>query len=143
MKTQFVLPSVQSYWRYSAAGFSAVAGIIHAYFMSEHFEAWVGYGGFFLVATVCQLLLSHILAATRPVRREVLWAGILGNAAIIALWIVTRTLGIPLGPEAGMVEEIGALDRTSKIAELVVIVCLAVLLREKTELGAHSRLSNS
>jgi hypothetical protein len=35
MKTQFVLPSVQSYWRYSAAGFSAVAGIIHAYFMSE------------------------------------------------------------------------------------------------------------
>ncbi|HMN62120.1 MAG TPA: hypothetical protein PJ988_17250, partial [Anaerolinea sp.] len=93
--------------------------------------------------TVCQLLLSHILAATRPVRREVLWAGILGNAAIIALWIVTRTLGIPLGPEAGMVEEIGALDLTSKIAELVVIVCLAVLLREKTELGAHSRLSNS
>jgi hypothetical protein len=81
-----------------------------------------------LVATICQLLLSHILVAARPVRREVLWAGILGNAAIIVLWMVTRTLGIPLGPEAGMIEEIGVLDLTSKIAELAVIICLAVLL---------------
>ena len=131
MKTQFVFQLASSRWLlYAAAGFSAVAGIIHAYFMPEHFEAWIGYGVFFLVATVGQVLLALVLLADLPPRRVVLWAGILGNAAIIALWVITRTLGVPMGPMVGEIEAVGVLDLTSKIAELAVIVCLAVLLRE-------------
>ena len=36
------LLSLGRLWQYAAAAFSAVAGVIHAYFMPEHFEAWVG-----------------------------------------------------------------------------------------------------
>lgn len=98
---------------------------------------------FFLVVTVCQVLLSLILLGFRPVPRVVLWAGILGNAAIIAMWIVARTIGLPYGPMIGEVEEIGVLDLTSKIAELGVIICLAVLLRPKTEVSANRTPLNS
>lgn len=134
MKTQSVFLSVfqsgYNRWLFTAAFFSSVAGIIHAYYMPEHFEMWVGYGVFFLVVTVCQVLLSLVLLAFRPVPRFVLWAGILGNAAIIAMWIVARTVGLPYGPMTGEVEEVGVLDLTSKIAELAVIVCLVALSRE-------------
>ena len=131
MKAQFDVQSAYSRWLlYTAAGFSALAGIIHAYFMPEHFEEWIGYGLFFMVATVCQVLLALVLLAHTPPRRDVLWAGILGNAAIIGLWIVTRTVGIPVGPMSGEIEMVGVLDLTSKIAEMAVILCLAALLRE-------------
>ena len=142
MNTQSVFQSafrsVYNRWLFTAAVFSSVAGIIHAYYMPEHFEMWVGYGAFFLVVTVCQVLLSLVLLAFRPVPRLVIWAGVLGNAAIIAMWIVARTVGLPYGPMIGEVEEIGLLDLTSKIAELAVIICLIVLSRMKMEFGANN-----
>lgn len=135
-----VLQSVYNRWLFTASLLSSVAGVIHAYYMPEHFEMWVGYGMFFLVATVCQVLLPLVLLAFRPVPRMVLWAGILGNAAIIAMWIVARTIGLPFGPMTGEVESIGVLDLTSKIAELGVIICLIMLSRIKAEFGANNGL---
>lgn len=87
---------------------------------------------------------AHLVAA--PARREVLLAGILGNAAIIAMWVIAHTIGNPLGPMAGEIEEMGLLDTASKIAELTVIVCLAVLLQMRAnwvnnDLGAEKALA--
>jgi len=130
MDIRSALGSVHNRWLYTAAVASAVAGIIHAYYMPEHFDMWIGYGVFFLAATVCQVLLALVLLADRPLHREVLWAGILGNAAIFAMWVVARTIGNPLGPMAGEIEKIGVLDTACKIAELTVIISLAALLRE-------------
>ena len=130
MDVRMAFASVHNRWVYTAAVASATAGIIHAYYMPEHFEMWVGYGIFFLVSTICQVALALVLLADQPIHRQVLWAGILGNAAIIIMWIIARTIGNPLGPMAGEIEEIGLLDTASKIAELTVIVCLAMLLRE-------------
>ncbi len=135
-----VLHSVYNRWLFAAAVFSSVAGVIHAYYMPEHFEMWVGYGVFFLIVTVCQVLLSLVLLAFRPVPRIVLWAGILGNAAIIVMWLISRTSGLPYGPMIGEVEEIGVLDLSSKIAELGVIICLIVISRMKADFGANNGL---
>ena len=131
MKTQSYFESAYSRWLlYAAAGCSTLAGIIHAYFMPEHFEEWIGYGLFFMVAAVCQVLLALVLLADVPPRREVLWAGILGNTAILGLWVFTRTIGIPLGPMAGEIEPVGVLDFTYQITEIAVILCLAGLWRK-------------
>ncbi|MEW5829060.1 MAG: hypothetical protein AB1846_09245 [Chloroflexota bacterium] len=140
MNIQSVNQPAYNFWLRVAAWSSMVASIIHAYYIFEHFEVWIVYGAFFLAATVCQFLLASLLYAIRPVHRVVLWAGILGNAAIIALWMVTRTIGIPLGPLAGEVEAMGVLDLLSKIAELVVIVCLVVVLRAKVDATAYDGL---
>lgn len=117
-----------SIWLYSAAGLSALAGLLHLLVTPEHFEEWIGYGLFFLVAGLAQLLFAVVLLR-QPTNRSLLIAGIAGNALIVGLWIVTRTLGVPLGPEAGEVEEIGVVDTFSKLTELALIGCLFALLR--------------
>ena len=96
---------------------------------------------FFIVASACQLRLALFLVEVRhPIRREILWAGILGNLAIITMWVVTRTIDVPIGPLEGEIVEIGVLDLTSIIAELAVIVCLVVLLRLEADRNASKDL---
>jgi hypothetical protein len=115
-----------------AAALSLLAAAIHFWVMPEHFEEWWGYGAFFLVVAVAQAGYAVVLLR-RPADHRLIWAGLLGNLAIIALWAWTRTVGIPLfGPHAGEVEEIGAIDVASKIVEALLLACLVVLLRDDT-----------
>ena len=118
---------------YVAAVLLLVAGLIHAMVIVEHFEEWWGYGLFFIVITVYQLWLAYILFKHTFPDSAILWAGILGNIAIIVVWIYTRTLGIPFGPETGEIEGIGTLDTISKLAEVGTIWFLAVLLNARSK----------
>jgi MFS family permease len=117
---------------YAAASLSLVAALIHLWVAPEHFGEWWGYGAFFLVAAVAQLLYALILLR-RPVR-TVLLAGIAGNLAIVVLYLLTRTVGIPLlGPEAGEVEGVGLADVGATTSEVGIALALgAALLRETT-----------
>jgi hypothetical protein len=62
----------------------------------------------------------------------VLLAGIAGNLAIVVLYLLTRTVGIPLlGPEAGKVEGVGLADLGATTSEMGIALALgAVLLRD-------------
>jgi hypothetical protein len=109
-----------------AAGLSLLAAAIHLWVMPEHFEEWWGYGTFFLVAALTQGLYALVLLR-RP-DRALLLAGIAGNLAILILWLVTRTTGIPPpGPHVGEIEEVGALDLLCTLAEVGVVVGLGAL----------------
>jgi hypothetical protein len=116
----------------TAALLSVAAAVIHVWVMPEHFEEWWGYGLFFLIAAITQALYAIvILRAPTP---TILRVGIIGNVAIIALWVVTRTIGIPVfGPHAGEIEAIGAIDVASKVVEVLLIVVLGVILRSASQ----------
>lgn len=115
-----------------AAVLSLAAAAIHGWVAPEHFAEWWGYGLFFLVATVAQALYAVVLL--RSPTETVLRVGIVGNLAIIVVWVVTRTLGIPLfGPEAGEVEAVGQIDMASKLVEVLLIALLITLLRTAPE----------
>jgi hypothetical protein len=107
----------------AAAGLSAVAAIVHGVVCPEHFREAGLYGTFFLVCALAQLGWA-VAVLVRPDRR-LLALGLAGNVAVLALWALTRTTGIPLGPEAGEVEAVGALDLIASAAELGVVVCAA------------------
>jgi hypothetical protein len=114
---------------YLVAALSLIAGLIHLWVMPEHFEEWWGYGGFFLVAAAAQI--SYVpLLLLRP-NRAVLVLGIVGNSAIILLYLLTRAVGVPLfGPEAGEVEGVGLIDVCATAAEVVIVIAIgAALLR--------------
>ncbi len=51
---------------------------------------------------------------------------------IVALYLVTRTVGVPIfGPDAGEVEEVGVTDLSATMSELAIVLTLgAVLLRD-------------
>ena len=117
---------------YVAATLSLLAALIHLWATPEHFEEWWGYGAFFLVAALAQVLYAPLVLAWPT--RMVLFGGIAGNLAIVALYLLTRTVGIPLfGPGAGEVEGVGFIDLCATASEVGIAVALgAALLRETT-----------
>jgi hypothetical protein len=117
---------------YAAASLSLVAALIHLWVAPEHFEEWWGYGTFFLATAAAQLLYVPLLL--RWPSRTVLLAGIAGNLAIVVLYLLTRTVGIPfLGPEAGKVEGVGLADVGATTSEVEIALALgAVLLCDTT-----------
>lgn len=125
-----------------AAFFSIAAAVIHSYVIPEHFAEWWGYGAFFIAASVLQGLFGLVVLA-QPWRYEkdgsarvasAGWEkpfyllGIVGNAAVVTLYIVSRTAGIPFfGPGAGYVEPVTLLGVLSKVTEVLTMVFLAFL----------------
>ena len=118
---------------YLAAGFSLLAALLHLWSAPEHMLQWWGYGSFFLAAAVAQGTYGAIL--TRRPRRSLFLVGIGGNAAILALYLLTRTVGIPFfGPHAGEVEGFGLVDVCTAASELGVILALGALLTKNVPL---------
>ena len=103
----------------AAALFSAGAAAIHYAVIAEHLEEWWVFGLFFAATGVAQLLWAARVVAS-PSRR-LMWLGVFGNAAIVAVWIVTRTAGSPIGPDAGMPESVGVADSVATAFELGVV----------------------
>src|SRR5215213_2409191 len=94
---------------YVAATLSLLAALIHLWATPEHFEEWWGYGAFFLVATLAQVLYAPLVLAWPT--RMVLFGGIAGNLAIVALYRGGGGGGFPLlGRGAGGGGGVGFID---------------------------------
>ena len=115
---------------YAAAALSLLAALIHLWVTPEHFEEWWGYGAFFLVAAASQVLYAPLVLVWPT--RIVLLLGIGGNLTIVVLYVLTRTVGMPLfGPGAGEVDGVGFIDLCATTSEVGIAVALgAALLRE-------------
>lgn len=106
---------------YSVAVLSLVSGLIHLWVTPEHFEEWWGYGTFFLVAAAAQV--GYVPLLLRWPNRTILVLGIVGNSAIVLLYLLTRVVGIPnFGPEAGEVEGVGVIDVCATVSEAAIVV---------------------
>jgi hypothetical protein len=108
------------------AALSVGAAAIHFAVVFEHFVEYTLYGVFFLVISWAQLIWPAILL-WRPSRLW-LWLGIAGNAIIIAVYVASRTVGLPFGPDLHNTESVGALDVVSCALEFLLIVGCAALL---------------
>jgi hypothetical protein len=107
------------------ASSSIAAGLVHAAVVPEHLEeAWV-FGVFFIAAAVFQTSWA-ILIVSRP-SPGVYAAGALANGAMIGIWFVSRTIGLPIGPEPWMAESAGMLDITATVLELLLVAGSLVL----------------
>jgi len=106
---------------------SAAAGAIHIGVVPAHLREYWLFGLFFVAAGAAQAGWAFLMAA-RPTRALNL-AGLVGNAAVVALWIVSRTLGVPVGPEPGVAEPVGVLDALSSAFEVLIVIGTIALLR--------------
>jgi hypothetical protein len=118
---------------------SAAAAAIHSAVSAEHFEEAFIYGAFFLAASSAQAGWA-VVVAYRP-NRALLLVGAVGNAAIIVLWILTRTVGLPVGPRPWHPEAIGPLDLISTLLELAIVLCAATLIARRTALAASDTVT--
>jgi hypothetical protein len=116
---------------------SAGAAAIHFAVANEHFDEWWLFGVFFVGSGIAQLVWA-VLALVRPVS-WILLAGALGNAAIVALWVVTRTSGLPFGPEPGAAEAVGVADVAASVLEGLIVLGSLAVLAEPTRHTARRR----
>lgn len=110
-----------------AGGLSIGAGLLHAALAPEHFQEWWGYGSFFVVVALYQVTYGVALLnfrGTRFLATPFLASGMMVNAALIGMYVVTRTAGVPyFGPLAGERESVGTLDVISKLMEVGLVAC--------------------
>jgi hypothetical protein len=103
-----------------AAFASAGAALIHLAVTPDHWREWLLSGLFFAGVTIFQL--GWAAAVLRSAHRSVLGFGVVVNVAVITMWIVTRTSGLPFGPHADVPEPLGPAGILTALLELVVVV---------------------
>lgn len=112
-----------------AAVLSVGAAAIHAVVVPAHLSEDLLYGVFFAVVAGAQG--SWAVVTVLQPHPRVLLAGLVGNLAVVSLWLVTRTAGIPVGAGARRTEPLGLLDTSCGALELGVVVCCALVLRSR------------
>jgi hypothetical protein len=107
---------------------SVATAVIHFAVAGAHFQEYWLFGVFMLVVAWLQLLWA-VLAVTRP-GRALLWGGALVNAGVVAVYIVTRTVGDVIGPTPHDVEPFGFGDGFCTVLEAVIVAgCLWLVAR--------------
>ena len=110
----------------SLAALSMAAAAIHFAVMGEHFAEYLAFGVFFSVVAWLQALWA-VGVIVRP-SRGLLLIGLAGNALVILVWLISRTTGLPIGPEAGVPEPAAFVDVTSTNLEVAIVVGTVMLL---------------
>lgn len=112
---------------YSALAVTSLATAgIHFAVMSEHFAEYALFGVFFSLVAWFQALwaLGIVMAPIRPL----LLTGAVVNTLVVLVWVVSRTTGLPIGPDRGIAESAAFLDVLSTVLEVVIVAATAALL---------------
>lgn len=121
-----------------AAGLLGSA-MIHAAVVPAHGAEWAAAGVFFSVLAAGELAIA-VLLLVRAQPAALLAAAVFSSVPL-AVWLYSRTLGIPFGPEAGVPEQIGLADCAACALELATLLTAVVLLRGKGRLGWRPAMS--
>jgi hypothetical protein len=109
--------------RLTAAVLSVGAGAIHLLEAPAHYRQAAVYGRFFLAVAAAQLVGGLLLALCRwPAAAYALAA--YGNLAVAGVWAATRTVGIPIGPEAGVRPPVAPADLAATLLETAAALAL-------------------
>ncbi len=113
----------------SAALLTLGAALIHFAVVPEHLQEYLLFGIFFIAVGLAQVALAFRLF-TAP-SRQLLVAALVSTVALVALWVLSRTTGLPIGPEPWKPEDMGVPDIICIVLEVVSILIFLVLLLPK------------
>jgi len=128
MATDLLAPPSESLLRYgpvaqAAAGLLvAGAGVVHLAVIPDHLREYVPFGVFFVVVGLGQLA-AAVAVLLRPGRRLLL-AIAAANALLVVSWLVSRTTGLPVGPDPWSAEAVEVADIVCVLLEVVAVVVL-------------------
>jgi hypothetical protein len=113
--------------RFALVGSLLGAAVIHAAQGREHFEEWWAAGWFFVFITLAEAgtALWSVRSRNRRVNLIALW---LSGLALL-VWGVSRSIGLPFGPERWLPERVGRPDFAAGTLELITIAAALLLLK--------------
>lgn len=122
-----------------ACGLSWITALIHAQAAIQHVAEFALYAVFFVLLAAAQGLWG--VAVYRRPSRWLLKVGGAISLAVVALWIASRTTGLPIGPDPGSPEPVGAVDSIATANEIALTVLVFFQLQSKNH-GALVRGCN-
>jgi hypothetical protein len=107
------------------------ASAIHFAVVPEHSEEFRPYGSAFFVLALVQLVAA--IEFIRSSRLRPRFAAAIGVASLgaVIVWIVSRTVGLPTGPQPWTPEAVGLADVVSCALEIGLVVVLADIARRR------------
>ena len=109
----------------AAAGLSLGAGLIHLSVIPSHIEEYWLFGVLFGIAAALQFAWAEAVRRL-PDHRRLLLAGAALNAGLVAVWIASRTTGLPIGGDPGVPEPVGLRDVVATVDELCLLLAVAL-----------------
>jgi hypothetical protein len=93
---------------------------------------------FFGVVAAAEIAWGVVALVRAP--RWWLALGVLGNLAVVATWVVSRTVGLPVGPYAGVTLPVGFPDALATVLGAVIVIgAAALILRDRAPARAPAR----
>jgi hypothetical protein len=129
-----------AYVRLSLATASIAAGLIHATIVPHHLGESTILGAAFVATAIFQIA----WAAPASVRLDprTLDLGVAVNAAVIAAWISSRTIGLPFGPHAWLAEPVGAADASATVLELLIVIGATLMRVSQPDQGSKPAIAS-
>lgn len=125
---------------WAVAGLSAAAGAIHFAMVPGHAGGSLVDPVGFAVVGWFQLLVAGAILADRA-GRTLYRVAVVGNVAVLGLWLWSRTAGLPVGSHSGVAEDFGTVDGISALLEVgLVLVAARILLAPRDERLAVGRV---
>lgn len=91
---------------------------VHATVVGEHLDEWLLAGAFFALVTLTELVLA--LAVVVAWSQRTAMAVVVTSMGTVVVWLVSRTVGLPFGPEEfRAAEAVGAPDLACCVLEVV------------------------
>jgi hypothetical protein len=105
---------------------SIVTAALHAKALADHASHYWLFGVFFGILT-CWQTGWGVRAYRARLSRRALVTGAWVNVCVVLVWLISRTVGMPIGPWSGEVEAIGVIDAMASIDELAIAALVASL----------------
>ena len=121
-----------------AAALSLAAAGIHFAVIGEHLEEDVLFGVLFFTLGWFQLVWAQVYLIWQ--RRPVALAAVLVNLGAILVWVMSRTIGLPIGPEAWIPEQVGFPDLLATSFDTFANNLLKVIVSRQTVLRLRDRI---
>ena len=103
------------------------AAAIHATVIREHLDEWHAAGVFFILLTIAETAAAAMVLVR--LRAAAFLTTVVVSAGPILLWLYSRTIGLPFGPEAGLPEPVGLADLAACLLEATTLALAFALLR--------------
>ncbi|MEI7619437.1 MAG: hypothetical protein WCK14_12535 [Actinomycetota bacterium] len=138
----------------AAIALSSAAALAHAASTPSHYSWWALSGEFFAFLALAQGTLAYRLFR-KPMSDAALRIGVWGTVAVVAVYVVSRTVGIPCAPEIaghggavrpgrsivpGAAKYVGAFDLLTLAAELALIMILTGLMSKQLRQRTSAKL---
>lgn len=115
----------------------AGAAVVHAAVVPAHIALWPAAGAFFVMLACVQA--GAAAAVLRRRRASSSWATI-ASSVPLAIWVWSRTAGLPWGPDAGQAEPLGLADSVVATLELATLVLIRRGARQRHPTGSDPPL---